>query len=113
MGVVVVVEVAVLQEDVLLGKLAAAKAEVSIEVPVLVGHRGADACIGNRGAALQGREVAVVVGSVGHHAGTHGEFHFLFSVLELQGGVGVEVLCCCGQGEDSQKRHQNIFFHIK
>ena len=113
MGVVVLVEVAVLQEDVLLSKLTIAKTEVGIEIPVLIGHRGADAGIGNRGTTLHGGEVGVIVGSVGHHAGTHGELHLLLGVLELQGGIGIEVLGCGCQGEQSQNRHQNIFLHIK
>ena len=112
MGVVVIVQMAVLQEDVLLRELAATKTEVSIEVPVLVGHRGADAGIGDRGTTLHGGEVGVIEGSVGHHAGTHGELHFLLGILELQGGIGVEVLGSSCQGEDSQNRHQNIFLHI-
>ena len=47
MSVVAVVKRAVLHEDVLLSKLAATKAEVSIEIPVLIGHRGADAGVGD------------------------------------------------------------------
>ena len=55
----------------------------------------------------------MIIGSVGHHAGTNGELHLLLSVLKLQGGIGVEVLGYASQCEDCQKRHQNIFFHIK
>ena len=105
MGVVVVVQVAVLQENVLLGELATAKTEVGIEIPVLIGHRSADTGISNRSAALQGSEIAVIICCVGHHAGTNGELHLLLGVLELQSGVGVEILSCCCQSEDCHKRH--------
>ena len=81
MAIVVVVVVGVLQEDVLLCELAATKAEVGVEIPILVGHRGADAGIGDRGTALQRGEVAVIVGSVGHHACTNGEVHVLLVVV--------------------------------
>ena len=86
-----------LSEDVLLRELASAETEVGIEVPVLIGERCADAGVGECASALEGSEIAVIIGDVSHHARSHGEAEIIF--LEFDRRLVVEVLGCCCQAE--------------
>ena len=95
MTTTVIIVPCILQEDVFLAELTAPEAEVSIEIPVLVGQRGADTCVGDGCSALHWGEVCMIIGSIGHEASSYCEMKVFGLIVDSNGRFRVEVLCVC------------------
>ena len=81
MLIVMAILLCIAHKDVLLTEFSIAKSKVSIEIPVLITQRSADARIGQCTTTMQRRKVRMVVSCIGHEACAHGKVQIFLLIV--------------------------------